>query len=144
VARSLAVAAGLIFLVMGGVHGAQSLREVFRPTSLTPADPTVRGAMQGAQLAFNRRVNVWLAWLGFNLSHSLGLLVFGGALLALGWSRFELFADSVAVQLAALLVAASYVVLGSRFWFWAPAAGSAAGLLCLLGSAVLCWAGAAG
>jgi hypothetical protein len=144
VARSLAVAAGLIFLVMGMVHGAQSLRDVLRPTSFTPSDPRVREAMQRAELAYDRRVNVWLAWLGFNLSHSLGLFVFGAVLLALAWSRFELFANSGAVQLGAVLVAAAYVLIGSRFFFWLPAAGSASGLLCLLGSALLCWAGAAG
>jgi hypothetical protein len=144
VARNLAVAAGLIFLVMGVVHGAQSLRDVVRPTSFTPSDPTVREAMQGAQLAYDRRVNVWRAWLGFNLSHGLGLFVFGAVSLALAWSRFELFANSAAVQVAAILVAASYVAIGARFFFWLPAAGSASGLVCLLGSALLCWAAAAG
>ena len=143
-ARTLAVGAGLIFLVMGIVHGAQSLRDVLRPTSVTPSDPRVREAMQGAELAYDRRVNVWLAWLGFNLSHGLGLFVFGGVLLTIAWTRFELFANSALVQLGAILVAASYAAIGSRFFFWLPAAGSASGLLCLLGSALLCWAGAAG
>ena len=82
--------------------------------------------MQGAKLAFNPRANVWQAWLGFNLSHTLGLVVFGGGVLGLGWHHFEVFAGSLVVQALTLLVAASYFVLSVRLWLWGPAVGSGA------------------
>jgi hypothetical protein len=93
--------------------------------------------MKGARLAFNRRADVWRAWLGFNLSHSLGLFLFGAGVLVLVRRRFELFAGSLDVQVATVLVAAAYFVLALRFWFWGPAFASAVGLLCLLASALL-------
>jgi hypothetical protein len=119
VAHSLAAIAGLTYIVMGAIHGGFTLRDVFDPKSFTPTDPRVREAMRSAQLAFNPRANIWRAWLGFNLSHSVGLLVFGGLVLALGWRHSEVFAASPLVQVFTLLVAASYVVLSVRFWFWA-------------------------
>ena len=93
--------------------------------------------MRSAQLAFNPRANIWRAWLGFNLSHSLGLLVFGGLVLALGWRHSEVFAASPLVQVFTLLVAASYVVLSVRFWFWGPAVASGVAFICLLVSAFI-------
>lgn len=137
-ARSLAAIAALIFILMGAVHGGLTLRDVFHPKSFTPTDPKVREAMQGARLAFNPRANVWRAWLGFNLSHSLGLLVFGAVVLAFAWRHFELFAGSLLVQAFLLLVAASYFVLSVQFWFWGPAVGSGVAFACLL-AAVFRW-----
>jgi hypothetical protein len=142
-AQSLVAVGAAIFIAMGAVHGLFTVRDVFDPKAFTPTDGSVRQAMQGAKLAFNPRANVWQAWLGFNLSHSLGLLVFGGVALALGWRDFGVFADSLAVQALTLLVAASYFVLSLRFWFWGPAVGSGAALLCFLLSAFLCWRHAA-
>jgi len=138
VARSLVVVGAAIFVAMGAIHGLFTLRDVFDPKAFTPTDGSVREAMQGAKLAFNRRANVWLAWLGFNLSHSVGLLVFGGVGLALGGRHFELFADSLGVQALTILVAACYFALSVRFWFWGPAVGSGTALLCFLVSAFLC------
>jgi hypothetical protein len=143
VARSLVAVGAALFIAMGAVHGLFTLRDVFDPKAFTPTDGSVRQAMQGAKLAFNRRANVWLAWLGFNLSHSLGLLVFGGVALMLGWRHFGVFADSLVVQALTILVAACYFVLSVRFWFWGPALGSGTALLCFLLSAFLCWARAA-
>ena len=73
----LAVGGG-IFLILGSLHGLLTLRDLANPRAFTPTDARVREAMQGARLSLNPRANLWEAWLGFNLSHSLGLVVFGG------------------------------------------------------------------
>jgi hypothetical protein len=132
----LAVAASL-FLVMGGLHGIWTLQDLVNPRRFAPTDDRVRVAMQGARLGLNPRANLWLAWLGFNLSHSLGLALFGAGLLALAWRDFALFSASGIVHGAALAVAAAYVVLAVRFWFWAPALGACLALLCIVGSLML-------
>jgi hypothetical protein len=143
VAQSLVAIGAAIFIAMGTLHGVLALRDVSKPNAFTPIDPSVREAMKGAKLAFNPRANVWQAWLGFNLSHSLGLVVFGGGVFTLGWRHFEVFAGSLVVQALTVLVAASYFVLSARFWFWGPAVGSGAAVLCFLVSAFLCWGRAA-
>ena len=130
----LLVIAGASYALLGVLHGVLTLRDVVTPTSFTPTDPSVREAMQGARLAFNRRINLWDAWLGFNLSHSVGLIVFGGVLLAAGQELHPQFAASRGFQGAVLLVAASYVGMAFRFWFWAPAMGTSFALLCIAGA----------
>lgn len=126
---------GAIFAALGALHGVLTLRDLSKPTAFTPTDPAVREAMRGARLALSRRAGLWDAWLGFNLSHSLGLLVFGSATLALGLRHSDRFAGGV--QAAVLLVAAAYFVLALRFWFWGPALASGSALLCLLAGALL-------
>ncbi len=136
-AQMLLLAGSLIFLLLGIGHGALALRDVSRPRAFTPTDEKVRTAMQGSQLAFSRRINLWQAWLGFNLSHSLGLLIFGGVFLAIAWLHFPAYARSPLLQLAPIVVAAAYLLLSIRFWFRGPVIGTGTGLACFLASALL-------
>jgi len=136
-AQILLAIAGAVFLVMGTLHGVLTLRDVRRPRAFTPTDDAVRLAMQGTRLAFNPRANFWQAWLGFNLSHSLGAALFGGCLVLLAWSHFSAFATSPLLQAAAVGVAASYFAVSLRFWFWGPTLGSGLSLVFLLGAIVL-------
>lgn len=132
----VAVGAG-IFLVLGLAHGALTLGDLRRPRAFTPTDERVRDAMLGARLALHPRANLWRAWLGFNLSHSLGLIVFGGTLLAGASSFFPVFSGSAVLQAATVAIATAYFVLAIGFWFWVPVLGTGVGLLLLLVGAVL-------
>lgn len=136
-AQILLAIGGTIFLVLGTVHGVLTLRDVARPRAFTPTDDAVRIAMQGTQLAFNPRVNMWQAWLGFNVSHSLGIVLFGGGLLLLAWLHFPAFAASPLLQGVVVVIAAAYLVLSLCFWFWGPGLGSGLSLLCILAAVVL-------
>lgn len=136
-AEILLAIAGTSFLILGIAHGVLTLRDVATPRAFTPTDDTVRIAMQGARVALNPRLNLWQAWLGFNLSHSLGVVLFGAGLLLLALLHFPVFAASRLVQGAAAAVAAAYFVLALRFWFWGPALGTGLSLVCILVAAVL-------
>jgi hypothetical protein len=125
-----------IFLVLGTLHGLLLLRDLVRPRAFTPTDESVRLAMQRASIALSPRANLWQAWLGFNLSHSLGAVLFGGGLLCLAWAHFAVFTQSIALQCVSVVVAAIYLVLSIRFWFWGPALGSGVALACILGALV--------
>jgi hypothetical protein len=116
-AQALLAGAGLIFLAMGTLHGLLAVRDVTNPREFTPTEESVRIAMQGTRLAFNPRVNLWEAWLGFNLSHSVGVVLSGGCLLFLAGPYFPAFAGSHLVQGFAAGVAAVYLILSLRFGF---------------------------
>jgi hypothetical protein len=81
------------------------------------SDRTVAAA--GVRLA-RGRTNMWDCWLGFNLSHSLGAIIFGLVCISTGF-----FARSLAVPKATLLVpilvGVIYFLLAIRFWFRTPA-----------------------
>ena len=128
-ARALVFIGAAIFIALGTTHGLLALRDISNPKAFTPIDPNVRQAMQGARLAFNPRANVWQAWLGFNISHSLGLLMFGVATAWRGW-RIETVAVTGPLLAVAIVIGLIYFILSMRFWFYAPAVASAVGTTC--------------
>jgi hypothetical protein len=73
----------------------------------------------------------WRAWLGFNLTHTLGLLQFAGALIILATRAGDGFADSTAFILVGLVVAVLYLVVAGRFFFRPPTVVAALGLTSL-------------
>jgi len=133
----LIIVASLPFLLFGVGHGAITLRDLSHPRAFVPRDPAVREAMQQSSLRFHPDFNLWRAWVGFNLTHSLGLIVFAGVSLYVGLFQPGLFAASLPVQAVAVLVAAAYFLVSRKFFFSAPTIGSGIGLACFLAAAVL-------
>ncbi|MBM4243733.1 MAG: hypothetical protein FJ148_07955 [Deltaproteobacteria bacterium] len=116
---------GLIFVVMGIVHGVLAVADVFRPTQFAPTDDSVRLALRSTNVRFLRaRANMWDAWLGFNLSHSLGMLVFGSAAAWLGLNLELVDAPRAALAIP-VLIGFIYFLLSVRFGFYAPTVASA-------------------
>lgn len=129
---ALVVAGGLIFAAMGVVHGALSVIDVFRPRQFAPLDDTVRIAMTATTVRFSGgRAGMWDAWLGFNISHGLGLFLFGAGAVWLGVNlpSFDAGRSVLAIPAA---IGAIYLLLSVRFWFYAPVVGSAVGTACFV------------
>jgi hypothetical protein len=133
----LVILGASIFAALGIAHGWLTLRDLKHPRAFTPTDKTVRVAMENSRLALNPGANLWKAWMGFNLSHSLGVVVFGAGLLAISIWHYDAFAHSRILQSATVLIAASYFLMAINFWFWAPALGTGISLACFLLSIVL-------
>lgn len=136
-AQILLTVAGTVILIMGIGHFVLTLRDVWSPMAFTPTEDSVRLAMQRAQLRFNRRINLWESWLGFNLSHSMGAIMFGGALLYAALAHLDDFLQSHFLQAAAVLIPGVYLAVAIRFWFWGPALGISIVLACILGAVLL-------
>jgi hypothetical protein len=124
---------GVIFILLGVLHGAYTLADVRRPRRLAPVDATVTAAMRGTgvRLARGSTITMWQAWIGFNLSHSLGAIVFGAA--AAAWS---LWPATPALAALPALVGLLYGAIGWRCWFWVPNTGIAIATLCLTAAAL--------
>jgi hypothetical protein len=132
VSRYFLILGGAIFAILGLVHASLTIRDIYRPRYLAPINLGVRDQMAATGVRLARgRTNMWDAWLGFNLSHSLGALVFGMVAVGAG-----LCAETLGVPKAALLmpilVSAIYFLLAIRFWFRAPAIGIGIGAGCLV------------
>jgi len=128
----LIIAGSVIFASLGCLHAVMTVRDLRTPRAFTPPDPGLREARQSSSLRLHPAINFWDAWMGFNLSHSLGLVVFGGLFLHVGLFEPLLFRDSGLIQATGFLVSASYLVLSIRFWFSKPAIGSALVLACFI------------
>jgi hypothetical protein len=125
--------AGTIPIVLaGGLHAVLTLADTIRPRYFAPRDPAVRAGMEGTQMRFGRRSapSMWRAWLGFNLSHGIGVFAFALLCLLIAAEDFGLVERVTALRPLAIVFSASYLVLSLRFWFWAPALITAASTLC--------------
>jgi hypothetical protein len=118
------IVGGVVYLLLGAVHAVLTLRDLHNPQTFTPPDPALRAAMQSSTVAIHPTANLWKAWLGFNLSHSVGVLLFGGFLITTGISSPG-FASGFLVRVVIAVVAIVYVVLANVFWFRDPLVGTA-------------------
>lgn len=135
-AKFLFLVGALLFSALGVAHGLLTLHDLHAPRSFAPMDDRVRLAMEDAPLRLAPQTTIWRSWLGFNLSHSLGLMVFGGLLAGLAWRDFDLVANSPFLKTSSIVVAVLYCWMAIRFWFWLPAVLSAGGAACFVMSAL--------
>ena len=88
-----------------------------------PDDPAVITAMQTSKIRLTRgESTMWQGWVGFNLSHSLGALMFGSACLIVA-ACFRLFAFSPWVLFALAAISAVYLLLGAALLVPHPGGG---------------------
>jgi hypothetical protein len=126
---------GAVFVLLGALHGLYTLLDLKRPRRLVPDDPAVMQAMAATGLRLTRgATDMWRAWIGFNLSHSLGVVCIGAA--AVAWPALTAGASTVTAWLPAL-IGAVYLVVGLRYWFRIPTAGIAIATLSLASAAML-------
>ena len=125
----LLILGGAVFVVLGGLHAVYTLLDLRNPRWLVPVDPSVAKAMANSALRLSGgRTDMWRAWIGFNFSHSLGLLLV--AALAL-WAGFRIKMLPVGIIMPALtLIGCAYEVLALLYWFRFPAIGVAVGTGC--------------
>jgi hypothetical protein len=124
IAQPLFVASVSIFFCLGILHGVLTLRDLQYPRTFTPPDPQLRQEMERSSIAIHPQTNLWRAWLGFNLSHSLGLVIFAGAGITIGLLDFSIYARSILLQSCFLSIAIIYLILSIKFWFVSPVIGS--------------------
>jgi hypothetical protein len=107
------------------LHAVYTLLDLHSPRRLLDGDPSVAHAMANSALRLSGgRTDVWQAWIDFNFSHSLGLLLV--AALAL-WGGFRVKMLPVGIIMPALtLIRCAYEVLALLYWFRFPAIGVAA------------------
>jgi hypothetical protein len=123
---------GGLFMVLGLLHALYTFRDIARPRRLVPDDPAVTAAMQHSHLRLTQgRTTMWQAWVGFNFSHSVGVVLLGALCVTAG----VLAAAGTAPRLGLLAlfgIGLVYVVIAARYWFRIPIAGAAIATACLL------------
>ena len=74
---------------------------------------------------------MWQAWVGFNFSHSLGVLLFGALAITTG-AAVAMMPVPGLLLLLLFFIGLVYVLIGALYWFSIPIAGAALGTTCLL------------
>jgi hypothetical protein len=124
-ARYLFLAGALPFLLLGIAHAFATPLAVGDRKGLSPDDPSLAQAMAHTRLRLTRRTDMWLGWVGFNLSHSLGAIAFAVFVLIFGRDPASFAADAALALPVAWLVSACYLALAVKYWFRTPILGCA-------------------
>src|SRR5262250_2350828 len=82
---TLLILGGTVFGVLGALHAVYTLLDRSKPRRLGPVDPEVALAMADSSLRLSGGCTcMWRAWVGFNFSHSLGVMLVGALVLWAG------------------------------------------------------------
>jgi hypothetical protein len=132
----LLILGGAVFGVLGALHAVYALLDLRNPRRLGPVDPSVAHAMANSAVRISGgRTDMWRAWIGFNFSHSLGVLLVAGLAL---WAGFRIKMLPVGFIMPALtLIGGAYEVLALLYWFRIPAIGVAIGTGCFAAAWIL-------
>jgi hypothetical protein len=115
----LVVASATIPLVFGLMH----LRFTFHGSKLTPRDDELRIRMQEVSPVITRQTTMWKVWVGMNVSHSYGLILFAGVYIYLALAHGELLFSSYFLLALGAAVLLGYIFIAKRYFFRAPLRG---------------------
>jgi hypothetical protein len=75
--RYLFLLGAVPFVALGIAHAFHTPSTPEQRKGLSPRDPAYGRSMAEQTVLLTKRTDLWRAWVGFNLSHSLGAVVFG-------------------------------------------------------------------
>lgn len=130
----IALSAAIVF-TLGLIH----LVFTFHGRRFEPRDPAVYAGMQASPLYITRETTVWRAWVGFNASHSYGVMLFGLVWGWLAWHHPAWLLQSSFLLWLGLALLAAYVQLAWRYWFSIPFRGVSLALLLYAAALALAW-----
>jgi len=132
-------------MLAGALHVLYTLVDTVRPTYFAPIDGSVKAAMEGSGIRFRRMVpggndaasSMWRWWLGFNISHGLGVFTFELLCLLIATYDFSLVERIDAIRPLTIAFPAAYLAVSLRFWFYLPALITATSTACFTIATVL-------
>jgi hypothetical protein len=138
-AQAWFIAGASVAILAGGLHALLTLVDVVRPTYFAPRDAALMSALEATRMRFGGRAapSMWNAWLGFNMSHGLGVFTFGLLCLLIATYDFHVVTRVDAIRPLTIAFTAVYFVISLRFWFWGPTLLTAAATTCFTVAAVL-------
>lgn len=128
----MVVSAGIVF-TLGAIH----LAYTFWGPNLSPRDPALQITMSQTSPVITKETTMWRCWVGFNATHSMGLIFFGLVFAFLAWSHSELLFRSPILLGIGLVMLGGYALISKVYFFNAPFAGLSISLACYVASIVL-------
>src|SRR5579862_8517549 len=118
-ARVLMVVSASIILTLGVTHFVYT----FWGPNLTPRDHALQISMSQISPVITKETTMWRCWIGFNASHSMGLILFGLVFGFLAVAHAKLLFRSPFLLGVGLAMLGGLVVLCKVYFFNAPLIG---------------------
>ena len=132
-AKILMVLSASICFTLGIVH----LVYTFWGPLLTPRDPALQISMSQIAPVLTKETTMWRCWLGFNVSHSMGLILFGLVFGFLALAHGKLLFHSPFLLVVGLAMLGGFVVLCKVYFFSSPLTSISISLACYVASIAL-------
>lgn len=100
-------------------------------------DPKVGEAMKDTSPRITSDTSMWLAWVGFNASHSFGAMIFSSIYIYLVIVEYAFLKTSIFLLGLPVIVGAIYFILALRYWFRIPLLGISVATVCFLSSFII-------
>ena len=118
-ARILMVLSASIVFTLGVVHFVYT----FWGPRLTPRDPALQISMSQISPVITKETTMWRCWVGFNATHSMGLILFGLIFGFLALAHGQLLFHSPFLLVVGLTMLGGLAVLFKVYFFSAPFTG---------------------
>ena len=126
-------ASAAIALFLGTLH----LIYTFASDKFLPRAPAVAEQMKRVSPVISKETTMWRVWIGFNASHSLGVMLFGVVYGYLSLFHFSMLRQDHFLLSVGAIFLASLVLLAKRYWFSVPLMGVGISLLLYLAGVAL-------
>src|SRR5262249_7808598 len=117
--RLLILASTIIIFSLGTLH----LWLTFVGGKLKPRDPELEARLKNVSPVITSQTTMWKGFVGFNASHSFGMLLFGALYGYLALVQSDLLFHAHSLALVGALLLAVYAELGNLYWFRAALPG---------------------
>src|SRR5690349_15213275 len=114
----MVLSASIIFML-----GVAHLVYTFWGPNLTPRDPALQISMSQIAPVIAKETTMWRCWVGFNASHSMGLILFGLVFGFLALAHGKLLFQSPFLLIVGLAMLGGLVLLGKLYFFRVPLIG---------------------
>ncbi len=121
--RYLFLAGALPFLLLGTAHAVHTPRQPYERKGLSPSDPSLAESMARSRVLLTGRTDMWRAWVCFNLSHSLGMVLLGMLVGLVGRTSASFGHNAAFFLPLAVVVSIAYLSLGVAYTFRTPIIG---------------------
>ncbi|WP_166836058.1 LIC_13387 family protein [Rheinheimera pleomorphica] len=127
-----------ILLIVGasvlGVLGVVHIVYTVFTDKFSVYDLSVLNGMKSTSPKITKETTVWDAWVGFNVSHSLGLILFAFMYIPLALNHVDFIKASVWFSSIPAVFSVGYLFLAYRYWFRVPLIGVSMSLICFIGA----------
>lgn len=131
--KILLIVGASVFAMLGVMH----LWYTLCTNKFHAYDSSVTEAMKKTSPVLTKETSMWSAWVGFNASHSLGVMLVAGFYIPLVVCHFDIMQQSIWFSILPAIVGAFYLVLAKQYWFKIPFIGILISTICFLLAAIL-------
>jgi len=125
----------VLFIVGASIFGALGLVHLaytFFTDKFNPHNPDVAEAMKSTSPTLTKETTVWRAWVGFNASHSLGVILFSALYIPLAFSHINIIEDNNWFAALPSITGFLYLFLAKKYWFKVPFLGILMATICFV------------